>query len=134
MISLLQGSSALFIANLGQIQQQLAQANEQVSSGLKIAVPSDDPDQIGSLLQLRSQLASNTEIQTNLGSALTDADAADNALSSSIQLMDQAVSLATEGANATTTPAGQQSIAQEVQGIQQQMVTNSNTNVSGIFI
>jgi flagellar hook-associated protein 3 FlgL len=134
MISLLQGSSALFIANLGQIQQQMAEANQQVSSGLKIAVPSDDPDQIGSLLQLRSDLASSTQIQTNLTLAGTDADAADNALSSSIQLMDQAVSLATEGANATTTAAGQQSIAQEVQGIQQQMVANSNTNVQGHFI
>ena len=61
-------------------------------------------------------------------------DAADNALSSSIQLMDQAVSLATEGANATATAAAQQDLAQQVQGIQRQMVANSNTNVQGRFI
>ncbi|MGO9260740.1 MAG: hypothetical protein ACLQU1_31200 [Bryobacteraceae bacterium] len=134
MISLLQGSSQLFIANLGQIQQELAEANQQVSSGLKIAVPSDDPDQISSLLQLRSDLASNTQIQTNLTLAGSDAQAADNALSSSIQLMDQAVTVATEGANATTTAASQQELAQQVQAIQQQMVANSNTTVQGRFI
>ena len=134
MVSLLQGSSQVFLTELGQIEQQEAQANQQVSSGLKVSVASDDPDQISALLQLRSELARNTQIQTNLTLAQTNADAADNVLSSSIQLMDQAVSLATQGANATTSTAGQQAIAQEVQGIQQQMVANSNTMVQGSYI
>ncbi|HTX35615.1 MAG TPA: flagellin [Bryobacteraceae bacterium] len=134
MISLLQGSSQLFITELGQIEQQEAQADQQVSSGLAITVASDDPDQISTLLQLRSDLARNTQIQTNLTLAQTNADAADNALSSSIQLMDQAVTLATEGANATMTTDGQESIAQEIQSIQQQMVANSNTMVQGAYI
>lgn len=134
MISLLQGSSQLYITELGQIEQQLAQANQQVSSGLKISVASDDPDQIDSLLQLRSDLAHNTQIQSNLTLAQSEAQAADNALSSSIQLMDQAVSLATQGANATMTTTGLQAIAQEVQGIQQQMVANSDTMVQGRYI
>jgi len=134
MISLLQGQAQVFITELGQIEQQAAQANEQVSSGLKVTVASDDPDQIDSLLQLRSELARNTQIQSNLTLAQTNADAADNALSSSIQLMDQAVSLATQGANATMTTGGQFAIAQEIQGIQQQMVANSNTMVQGAYI
>ena len=134
MISLLQGSSQLFITELGQIEQQAAQANQQVSSGLKITQPSDDPDQIDTLLQLRSDLARNTQIQSNLTLAQTDAQAADNALTSSIQLMDQAITLATQGSNATMTVAGQQAIAQEIQSIQQQMVANANTSVEGRYI
>ncbi len=134
MISLLEGSSQLFITELGQIEQEEAQANQQVSSGLKITVASDDPDQISSLLQLRSDLARNTQIQSNLTLAQNDAQAADNALSSSIQLMDQAVTLASQGANATMTTQAEQSIAEEIQGIQQQMVANSNTTVLGRFI
>ncbi len=134
MISLLQGSSQLFITELGQIQQQAAQANQQVSSGLKISVPSDAPDEIDSLLQLRSDQARNTQIQSNLTLAQTDAQSADNALSSSIQLMDQALTFAAQGANATVPPTAEQSLAQEIQGIQQQMVANSNTNVLGRFI
>jgi flagellar hook-associated protein 3 FlgL len=134
MISLLQGSSQLFITELGQTEQQQAQANQEVSSGLKVTVPSDDPDQIDTLLQLRSDLACNTQIQSNLTLAQTDADAADNALTSSIQLMDQAITLGTQGANATMTTQAQQAIAQNIQGIQQQMVDNSNTVVQGSFI
>ena len=134
MVSLLQGPSQLFITELGQIEQEAAEANQQVSSGLKVTVASDDPDQISSLLQLRSELARNTQIQSNLTLAQTNADAADNALTSSIQLMDQAVSLATQGANATMTAAGEQDLAQQVQAIQQQMVANANTQVQGNYI
>jgi flagellar hook-associated protein 3 FlgL len=134
MISLLQGQAQLFITELGQVEQQAAQANQQVSSGLRITVPSDDPDQIDGLLQLRSDLARNTQILSNLTLAQTDAQAADNALSSSIQLMDQALTLASQGGNATMTTQAEQSIAQEIQGIQQQMVANSNTSVNGRFI
>jgi len=134
MISLLQGSTELFLTELGQVEQRAAEANQQVSSGLKIRVASDAPDQIGNLLQLRSYLARNTQIQSNLTLAQTDAQAADNALSSSIQLMDRAITLASQGASATMTTQGRQSLAQEIQAIQQQMVANANTSVGGRYI
>jgi flagellar hook-associated protein 3 FlgL len=97
-------------------------------------VPSDDPDEIDNLLQLRSDQARNTQIQSNLSLAQTDAQTADNALTSSIQLMDQALTFAAQGANATITGPAEQSLAQQIQGIQQQMVANSNTSVLGRFI
>jgi len=134
MISPLQGSAELYIAELGQIEQRLAQANQQVASGLKITVASDDPDQIGSLLQLRSELARNTQIQSNMNVAQANATAADNALTSSIQLMDQAISLASQAANGTMTTAGQEAVAQQVQALQQEMVVNSNTMVADHYI
>jgi len=134
MISILQGSTQLFLVELGQVEQRLNQANQQVSSGLKISVASDDPDQIEPLLQLRSDLQRTNQIQSNLTLAGTDAQAADNALTSSIQLMDQALTLGSQGANATMTPDVRQSIAQEIVGLQQQMVANANTTVQGRFV
>src|ERR1017187_4287354 len=96
-------SSALFLANVNQIEQRIAQANQQISSGKKINVASDSPDQIDSLLQLRADLQRNTQIQSNLTLATADASGADNALSSAVALMDQAIQLGTQGANATQT-------------------------------
>jgi len=96
MITNLNPESALFIAEVNRIQQNLAVANTQVSSGLKINVASDAPDQIDNLLQLRANLQQNTQVQTNLTLATTDTDAADSALSSAIQLMDTATSLASQ--------------------------------------
>ena len=89
---------------IGRIQHNISQASNQVSSGLQITVASDSPDQIGTLLQLRANQLHNTQVQANLTLAQTNAQAADNALGSSIQLMDTATSLATQGATATRTP------------------------------
>jgi flagellar hook-associated protein 3 FlgL len=134
MITSLNPEAAQFIANVNRIEQSIADANSQVSSGLKINVASDAPDQISTLLQLRANLQQNTQVQSNLTLATTDANAADTALSAAIQLMDTATSLASQGATATTDAAGRLSIAQQIQGIQQQMVSYSQTAVQGRFI
>ena len=126
--------AAMFLAGVEQIQNDIAKASQEVSSGLSITVASDNPDQIGKLLQLRANQLHNTQVQANLTLAQTDAQAADNALSSSIQLMDTATSLATQGATATATATSRAALADQVQSILQQMVANSQTNVQGVFI
>ena len=134
MITNVNPQAALFLANLDRVEQNLATANGQVSSGLRITVASDAPDQISTLLQLRANLQQNTQVQSNLTLAQTDAQAADSALNSSIQLLDSATTLATQAATATTDAAGRASLAQQVQSIQQQMVANSQTTVQGRYI
>jgi flagellar hook-associated protein 3 FlgL len=134
MITNLTPSSALFLANLNNIEQRLAEANSQVSSGKKINVASDAPDQLQSLLQLRTDEQQNTQIEANLTLAKTDASAADSALNSASQLMDQAISLATQGANSTSDAAGRQAIAGQIAALQQQMVNLSQTQVQGSYI
>jgi flagellar hook-associated protein 3 FlgL len=134
MITNLDPENALFVSEVNRIQQRIATANSQVASGLKINVASDAPDQIDTLLQLRANLQHNTQVQSNLTLATTDANAADSALSSAIQLMDSAVSLASQGATATMDAAGRLSIAQQIQSIQQEMVSYSQTTVQGRFI
>lgn len=134
MITNVTPQNELFLLGVDAIQQKISVASNQVSTGLKITVASDSPDQIGNLLQLRANQAHNTQVQANLTLAQTNAQAADDALTSSIQLMDTATSLATQGATATSTAASRASIAQQVQSILQQMVANSQANVQGSFI
>lgn len=134
MITNLDPQNAQFLTDINLIQEKISQANNQVSSGLQITVASDAPDEIGTLLQLRANQLHNSQIQSNLTLAQTNAQAADNALSSSIQLMDTATSLATEGASATADATTRSSLAQQVESILQQMVSNSQTNVQGIYI
>lgn len=133
-ITNLSPQSAFFLANLNVVENNISQASAQVSSGLKITVASDAPDEIGTLLQLRANLAQNTQIQSNLTMAQTEANAADTALQSSIQLMESAMSLATEGASSISDATTDASLAQQVQAIQQEMVANSQATVQGRFI
>jgi flagellar hook-associated protein 3 FlgL len=134
MITNLDPESASFLADVSRIQQRVAQASSQISSGKKINAASDAPDQVDSLLQLRADQQHNTQIQSNLELANTDALSADDALSSAIQLMDRALTLATQGAGSTTDAISRQSIAQEIEAIQQQMVAYSQTQVQGRYI
>jgi flagellar hook-associated protein 3 FlgL len=134
MITNLDGSSQLFLAGLDRVQQHLAQINQEITSGKKISQASDAPDQVGSLLQLRADQAHNQQIQANLTIAQTGAQAADSALASAIQVMDRALTLAAQGASTTTDTAGRQSMAQEVQSLQAEMVSLSQTTVQGRYI
>ncbi len=134
MISSISPASQIFLAGVDQIQQRISQANQQVTSGLKISVASDAPDQIGDLLQLRANEAQDTQIQSNLGLEQTNAQSADNALSSAIQLMDSVTQIAAEGASSTQTADTRTTLGQQVQGLLSQMVDLSQTQVQGRFI
>jgi flagellar hook-associated protein 3 FlgL len=130
----LDAASELFLTNVARIQQRLADANQQVSSGKKILQASDAPDEIDSLLQLRADRQHNQQVQSNLALAKTDAQAADDALGSSIELMDRALVLGAQGANSGTDPNSRQSLAQEVRSLLDQMVVYSRTAVQGRYI
>lgn len=134
MIASLDPSDQIFLVGVNQIQQRMATVNQQLTSGLKVTVASDAPDQIDDLLQLRADQAQNTQISTNLGMEQTHAQAADGALSSAIQLMDTATQLAAEGANTTETSTSLQTLAQQVASLQTDMVNLSQTQVAGSYI
>jgi len=134
MITNLSPASQAFLNGLDLIQQKITTANEQLSSGLKLNVASDEPDQIGNVLQLRANIAQNNQTLTNLSTVQTEANTAGQALEDASKLMDQAVSLATQGANTTTSASEYQTLALQVQNIMQQMVSYSQTSVNGRFI
>lgn len=134
MISNLNPSAELFVASLDRIEQQLSTANIEMSSGKKLNVASDSPGDVAALLQLRTDQAQNQQVESNLTVAKTMATAADTALAGASSLLDTAVQLATQAANATQTQDTRLSIAQQVQGILQQMVSYSQTQVQGRYI
>ncbi|MFN7993838.1 MAG: flagellin [Bryobacteraceae bacterium] len=131
MISTVDGSSAKFLADLDRIQSSLSQVQAQMSSGLRVQVPADDPSAVTDILQLSSSLSQSTQVQTNLSIVKSRVDASESAVSSAVSLMDQLTSLAAEGANGILSADSRAAIAQQVRSIQQQLVAISNTSVEG---
>src|ERR1700730_14812730 len=115
MVSNLNPASASFLINVGRAQHDVANAQQQISSGRKVSVASDAPDEIGAILQLRANRAHNSQITSNLVLAKDAADSADNALSSASKLMDRAITLGSQGANFTLDATKRQGIAGEIQ-------------------
>ena len=127
-------ASERFLAQLAPAQETLARAQREVSSGKRIAVASDAPDQIEPLLQLRAEQSHNAQVQSNLTLAKADAEAADGAIASSIQIVDRALVLANQGANSQLSTAVLDGVAQEVESLLEQMVELSRTTVQGRYI
>jgi flagellar hook-associated protein 3 FlgL len=126
--------TASFLASLDITQQQIATAENQISSGLRIAVPSDAPGQVVDILDIQSSLSQSVQVQTNLGIVKARVDTGSATLQSAEQLLENALSLGAQGANSSTSAADRAGIAVQLQTIQQQLVSLSQTNVNGVYI
>jgi len=134
MLSGIDGSNASFLADLNRIQNNISQTTNQISSGVRVSQASDDPAAVGSILEDQNQIDQINQVQTNLALAGTDAQTADGALESASSLMNQLISIAGQGTSLTANGTTNTSLAQEVQQIQQQLVSIANTTVDGRYI
>lgn len=134
MLSALNPTSQAFVTSLDQISAQMSAAQQQLSTGLKVTEVSDAPDSISTLLQARANLAQNEQIQSNLTLVKTETDTGEQALESAVSLLQQAQTIGAQGATATTTADADQTLANQVGSIMQQMVALSQTTVSGRYI
>lgn len=133
-VSNLSPASQAFLAGVNTVEQQITTATQQVTSGLKISTPADDPSQIDDLLQLRADQQLNSQIGNNLALANSLASAADSSLGGAIQVVNTAIQIATQAANSLTASNTDSSLALEVQGLLAQMVNYSQTQVQGQYI
>jgi flagellar hook-associated protein 3 FlgL len=134
MISGLSASNQQFLASLNILQNNLNQADEQLSSGLSVNQASDAPQSIQDIFVTRAELGQANQTVQNLTTIQGQVQTASGAVQSAISLLDQAVSLGTEGANSSTTLPTQQNLASQVQAIQAQLVSISNTDVGGVYV
>lgn len=131
MITALAPSSEQFLTDLNRIQRRVDQAQREISSGLKVSAPSDAPDQISSILQLRAELARNAQIQTNVTRVKVEVDTADSTLQNAISVLERVKTLAAQGAGTMQDEGSRRAIGTEVEALQEQMVALSQTAVQG---
>ncbi len=134
MLSSINTSGQQFLDAMNNIQSRLNTAQQQISTGLKVNQASDAPDQLSPILQLHASIHANTDAQTRLGTAQAEVNAGAAALSSSVDLLQQASVLASEGLGVSQTAATRATMAQSVEGLMQQMVANSQTSVEGRYV
>jgi flagellar hook-associated protein 3 FlgL len=96
--------------------------------------PSDAPDQVSAILQLHANIQQNQQLTQNLTQVQGQVQTADTSLSSGISLLDQVMTLATQGLSTSATAASRSTAAGQVAGLMQEMVGISNTAVDGQYI
>lgn len=124
-----------FINEIGQLQSQENNLQEQVSSGLSISQPGDNPSVMAQFLNLQSSSDANSQYQKNINQLQSSASTAATAMNSLQQITSQVSEIATSAGNGTTSASQMASYAEQVQQLLQQAVQLANTqDANGNYI
>jgi flagellar hook-associated protein 3 FlgL len=114
--------------------QQEDQALQQISSGQKLNSLSDNPAAAADLVTLRMQASSDTQYLQNISSLTGSLNLADSALSSVVEALTSAQSVGVEGTGSTLNASNRQALAQQIQGVQQQVLGLANSSYNGEYL
>ncbi len=134
MIAGIDAYNGSFLASLSHLEIRISQVNQQISSGVRVNQASDDPSAVAPILQYQGEINQIQQVQTNLSSVQTEAQSADGALQTASTLLDQLVSIGSDGASSTASAGSRASLGEQVQGLEQQLVSIANTSVNGCYI
>jgi flagellar hook-associated protein 3 FlgL len=134
LISPTSAGTAWFLDGVSRLKSEQTKVQQELSSGYRVQDASDAPAQTPELIALGSNLAQVQAYQTTLTRVQAEASTADQSLGTAITLIQKAQTLAAQGANSTTTAATRQTLAAQVQAIQQQLVSITGTTVEGRYI
>jgi len=122
------------LAAIARTQKAQSVALQEMSTGKRVNLPSDDPAAASALVQNHTRSDTVDQYTQNGNSVLQMLQTADSALSSVVSEVSQAVSLGVEGANGTLSDGDRQSLAQQVSGTLANVVSQANLSYAGIYV
>jgi len=121
-------------ANAAKSRDRAQTAMEQVSTGMRVVHPGDDPTVAAMMVRGQQTVDRMNAISQNASRAGDEVDAADSALQSLGDVLARARELAVQMGNDSYSATDRAGAATEIDGLVQQAVTLMNTNVNGRYI
>lgn len=106
----------------------------QLSSGMKINRPSDDPVGITYSLRYRAELSSNEQYKSNVNSAISWLEFNDTMLDQTGSVVQRLRELMVQASTGTNPQSAMDSIQAEVKQLKEQIVDISNSKLNGKYI
>jgi flagellar hook-associated protein 3 FlgL len=122
------------MASVQQSEQNQTIATRQLSSGRTVNSPSDNPAATAAVVLNHDQAGQDAQFLQNINGLQGRFQVADSTISNVVEVLTQALSLGTEGANGTLSASDRQAIATEVQGLLTQTVGLANTSYQGAYL
>jgi flagellar hook-associated protein 3 FlgL len=119
---------------IGNNMNNLSKYQNQLATGKKIQVPSDDPVVAARALKLRTDVSEVEQYQRNLKDAQSWLEITEDTLAKMGDILQRARELAVEGANGTSTPEDTQKIMEEIIQLRAQFIQMSNSTYAGRYI
>jgi flagellar hook-associated protein 3 FlgL len=120
--------------NLNMGLGRMQRVHNQMSSGKRFSVPSDDPVGVARSLKLRADLNENAQLRKNANDALSWMETTETALMKIKDVLHRARELAVQGANGPLTPEDSKKIAEEAVQLRDQLVSLGNSTYAGKYI
>ena len=117
-----------------QSQNALSAALQQVSTGLRVNQPSDDPSASANMVVSLADSASVDQYTNNISYVTPLMQTADSAISSIVTALNSAITLGTQGANGTASAGERQTVAVEVQDTLSSIISQANTSFQGVYV
>jgi len=105
----------------------LAKTQEQLTTGMQITKPSDEPVKAAGVTRLNTEIARQTTYQDNMKTISTRLSAEETALTNSSDVMFRMKELAMQAANDTLSTADRKTVAQEMTQLRDQMLSLANS-------
>jgi flagellar hook-associated protein 3 FlgL len=122
------------LANINNVQQQLANTQQQLSTGLSINQPSDNPYGASLAIQLKNDLAGLGNYQSSVTDGTAWASAADTSLTNVMSMLQRAQELTVQASNGDESSTDLSSTADEIDQLAAAMKQEANTQYNGQYI
>ena len=122
------------INTLNQNLERMDRLQNQLSTGKKISMPSDDPIIASRALKFRTDIAEIGQFKKNVDDASSWADVTESTLGSTGDVLQRARELAVQASTGTSSNQSDAAVSQEAQQLYQELIRLSNTSYAGRFI
>jgi flagellar hook-associated protein 3 FlgL len=120
--------------SLSRTRREEQDAMLELSSGRRVNSPSDDPAAAAVLVQNHARSEQTDQFKRSASSLNYQFQTVDSTLNSVVLALQRAISLGVEGATGTMSQANRDSLAQEVSGIRDQLISLANLSFQGRFV
>lgn len=126
--------SSTLTTSLNSVQAKQQQLSSELSSGVSVNQLSDDPAAAGEDVQLLNSIQQDDTFTQTSNSVTGQLQVADTALGSIVTELTTAIQLATAANNGTNNSANEQSIANQLSGIRNEVQSLANTSYQSQYI
>ena len=122
------------LAALSHSQEAQEQAMLQLATGKRVNLPSDDPAAAAAMVDNQARTTEDDEFVHSISAIRSLQQTADSALSSAVSALTRAINIGVEGANGTLSDSDRASVAEELRGIKQQLLSLANLSFQGSYV
>jgi flagellin-like hook-associated protein FlgL len=127
-------ASSLLLEQIRSNELSLLQLQQSISTGRRIAAPSEDAPAAARAIDLQRLLERKSQVKSNLDTNQGYLTQTDSALSSISDLLNQARGVAVANSDSTVTDAQREAAAQQIDGYLQSLVDTGNQQFNGRYL